>query len=345
MNRISAAALLLALALAGAAAAQQGSPTTPLPPPVLAPPPAPPPAPAAPSVAPATVAPAAEPALGQAKGAADAPLGELGGIGSTSSSSGPVEIEASEGIEWLRDKSVYIARGSARVARGDLSVAADTLTATYRTDAGGKTTVYRVEADGHVVILSKDSRIVGDKAVYDLDKGVAVITGQGLKATSKDNYVTARDSLEYWMNQGAVVAKGDAVAADKEREVRADRLYGYFRDDKGAKKLYQVEATGNVRIVSACNVARAAKAIYNLDNDVASLDGGVKITRGKNQLNGEHAVYNVKSGQAKVTGGGSQVKTLLVPGEGGTGSSGAGGSGTSGSGAGGKTELALGGGC
>ena len=40
----------------------------------------------------------------------------------------------------------------------------------------------------------------------------------------------------------------------------------------------------------------------------------MKITRGKNQINGEHAIYNLKTGQAKITGGGNQVKTLLVPG-------------------------------
>jgi lipopolysaccharide export system protein LptA len=112
-----------------------------------------------------------------------------------------------------------------------------------------------------------------------------------------------------------VVARGKAVAGAPEQEVKADLLTGYFHIDKtGTKKLYQVEATGNVLITSKGSVARAAKAIYNIESDVATLEGGVKITRGKNQLNGEKAVYNLKTGQAKVTGGGKQVKTLLVPG-------------------------------
>jgi lipopolysaccharide export system protein LptA len=241
---------------------------------------------------------------------------DLGNIG-TSSSSGPVEIDASEGIEWRRDESVYIARGNARAARGDLSVSADSLIAHYREATDGKTTIYMVEADGSVVIVSKDARILGDRAVYDLDKGSAIITGKDLKATSKQSMVTARDSLEYWNKQGAVVARGNAIAVDKAKgeEVHADILTGYFRtDSKGARKLYQVQATGNVQILSDGSVARAAKAIYNYENNMASLDGTVKITRGKNQINGEHAVYNVKTGQARVTGGGSQVKTLLLPG-------------------------------
>lgn len=249
----------------------------------------------------------------------------LGGAGTgpfdTSSSNGPVEIDADDGIEWRRDEKVYIARGHAKATRGDMSVSADSLIAHYRETGGGtdpdqaKTAIYMVEALGNVVILSKDSTITGDKATYDLDKGSAIITGKDLKATSKDSSVTARDSLEYWTKEGAVVARGDAVASDKTHHVKADLLVGYFRtDDKGQRKMYQVEATGNVLLDNNGNIARARKAIYNMDNDIATLDGGVKITRGKNQLNGEHAVYNTKTGQAKVTGGKGQVKTLLVPG-------------------------------
>jgi lipopolysaccharide export system protein LptA len=249
------------------------------------------------------------------KGGPAAPLGGFAGL-DAGNSKAPIEIDADDGIEWLRDQNVYIARGNARAARGDMSVTADMLTAHYRNEADGKTRVYMIEADGHVVLVSKNSQIVGDKAVYDVDKGAAVITGKKLRASSKDQYVTARDSLEYWENQGAVIARGDAVAADAQQQVYADLLTGYFKPDAtGSKKLYQVEANGNVRILSKGNVARCRKAVYNLENDVAKLEGGVKITRGQNQLNGERAVYNLKTGQAKITSGsGGRVKTLLVPG-------------------------------
>jgi len=321
--RLRAAVLAVALSIAAAAAAQQS--TTPLPTPDVK------------SAPPSEAQKGGQATNGnqgqgtQANQSPGNPAGGLGGFGEnpmggsplggmgsldTSSSSGPVEIDAEDGIEWNRDDKTYIARGHARAARGDLSIAADTLTAHYRDSADGQTAIYMVEADGNVVVLSKDSKIVGDKAIYDLDKGSAVITGKDLKATSKANYVTARDSMEYWTKQGAVVARGKAVAADESHRVDADMLVGYFRtDDKGQKKMYQVEATGNVRLDNNGNIAFARRAVYNLDTDIATLDGGVKITRGKNQLNGEHAVYNAKTGQAKITGGkGGKVKTLLVPG-------------------------------
>ena len=262
-------------------------------------------------------------APGQAsKGAGAGPTvgGEpsFGGMGplEAGSSSGPVSIEADDGIEWQRDQNVYVARGNAKATRGDMSIAADTLIAHYHDTPNGGTSIYMVEANGNVVVINKDSKIVGDNAIYDLDKGSAVITGKALKATSKDSYVTARDSLEYWTKEGAVVARGNAVAADPTRHIQGDMLVGYFHEDPktGQKKLYQVEATGNVIIDNKGDIAKAAKAVYNMDSDIATLDGGVKITRGKNQLNGEHAIYDTKTGKAKVTGGKGQVKTLLVPG-------------------------------
>jgi lipopolysaccharide export system protein LptA len=243
------------------------------------------------------------------------PLNNLGSV-DASNATGPVVVDADNGIEWRRDKSIYIARGNAKAVRGGMSIAADTLTAHYRNAADGKSSVYLVDADGSVIVVSGDSTIVGDKAVYDLDKGFAVITGKNLKGTSKDSVITARDSLEYWTKQGAVVARGNAVAADPTRHIQGDMLVGYFHEDAktGQKKLYQVEAQGNVFIDNKGDIARGAKAVYNMDSDIATLDGGVKITRGKNQLNGEHAIYDTKTGKAKVTGGKGQVKTLLVPG-------------------------------
>jgi lipopolysaccharide export system protein LptA len=141
------------------------------------------------------------------------------------------------------------------------------------------------------------------------------MTGNNLKATNKDQFVTARDSLEYWEKQNAVIARGNANAGNPTQQVKADLLTGYFKPGpNGNKQLYQVEGKGNVVVTGRGSIARAAKAIYNMDSDIATLEGGVKISRGLNQINGERAIYNLKTGQAKITGGSSQVKTLLVPG-------------------------------
>lgn len=264
----------------------------------------------------ATMGPAGSTALAQSVGGLD-----------LSSSDEPLEVTAEEGIEWRRDEKVYIARGNARAARGDLSVTADVLTARYREDADGKIDVFSIEADGNVRLASQDSVVTGDRAVYDVDKAVLLVTGDDLEAQTQKATVTARDSLEYWDRQRVIVARGDAVAVEGDRRVEADVLTGYLRQagasdgDQGG--LYQVEAEGNVLLTTAAEVVRAAKAVYNLEKEIATLTGGVKITRGQNQLNGDYAEVNLKTGVSRLMGnpsatgvsegGDGRVHTLIVP--------------------------------
>lgn len=242
------------------------------------------------------------------------------------SSGEPLEVTAEQGIEWRRDERVYIARGNARAARGEMSVTADVLTARYREGPDGKIDVYSIEADGHVRLASTTSVVQGDRAVYDVDRAVLLVTGRDLRAQTEKATVTARDSLEYWDKERVIVARGDAVAVDGERRVEADRLTGYLRrEGQGAGEaggLYQVEAEGDVRLTTADEVVRAAKAVYNLDKEIATLTGGVKITRGENQLNGDYAEVNLKTGVSRLMGnpsasgggdGAGRVHTLIVP--------------------------------
>jgi len=261
-------------------------------------------------------------------GSAPASAQSVGGI-DLGSSDEPLEITADDGIEWRRDEKIYVARGNARAARGQMSVSADVLTARYREGADGKIDVYSIEADGNVRLSSADSVVSGDHAVYDIDKSVLLVTGGDLKAVTEKATVTARDSLEYWDKERVIVARGDAVAVEGDRRVEADLLTGYLRQAGNAGGggenggLYQVEAEGNVLLTTPDEVVRAAKAVYNLDKEIATLSGGVKITRGQNQLNGDYAEVNLKTGVSRLMGnpsatgaadgGGGRVHTLIVP--------------------------------
>lgn len=235
-----------------------------------------------------------------------------------SQSSAPIQIDAAEGIEWRRNDKVYIARGNARVARGDTAVQADTLSAYYTEGTGGKTRITRVVAEGHVRLTSPDQTITGDLATYDLEQGVLLIKGQSLKAETRNKEtLTARDSFEYWEKQLVLVARGDAEVTQGNRRVKADTLTGYLRKQPdGSTKLYQVEAAGLVEIWREDSYATANKAIYNLENQVAKLIGSVKITRGQNQLNGETAEFDLNSGVSRILGGGGKpVQSLIIPSE------------------------------
>ncbi|MGE0723979.1 MAG: LptA/OstA family protein [Alphaproteobacteria bacterium] len=230
-------------------------------------------------------------------GTASAQLGGLFG----GSDDKPLEIVADEGIEWQQSAKIYVARGNARATRGDVTVHADTLTAYYRDGAKGGTEIFRVVADGKVKVVSGERTVQGDRGVYEVDRGVVVMTGKDLRLSTGEDVVTARDSLEYWEQRQLAVARGDAVAIRDEKRVRADTLSATIgADQKGGQSVKRVDAFGNVLVSTGGDVARADTGVYNLERGVATLRGKVRITRGKNQLNGEYAVVDLNSGVSRL---------------------------------------------
>ena len=279
------------------------------------------------------------------------------------SGQGPLEINASDGIEWRRDEQVYIARGDASASRGGVTVYADRLIAHYRdtdNDSSGRssggdssesdssgggaglstggTEIYRVEAVGKVRIVDERSTGRGDKAVYDLDQQVVVMTGDDLRFETEQETITAADSLEYWQARDLAVARGDAKATREDRAIRADVLAARFApeqapDDGGGggggggngvaparqQQIERIEAFDNVRISTPSEFARGDRGVYNTRTEIATLTGNVRITRGENQLNGGWGQVNLRTGVSRLrgappeAGGDTRVRALLQP--------------------------------
>ena len=138
---------------------------------------------------------------------------------------GPIDITASDGLEWRQNEQQVIARGDARAIRGDVTVTADRLTAWYRKKGGTQgaqpsptaglagdastegNEIYRLQAEGRVHIFTATDQAEGDKATYDLDQSVLVMTGRNLKLTTPNDVITARDDLEYWPQKHMAVAR------------------------------------------------------------------------------------------------------------------------------------------
>ncbi len=252
---------------------------------------------------------AGAPALGQG-------LSEIG------KSDEPLEINADEGIEWHRDIKTYVARGNARAASGDLEVFADVLTAHYREGQDQSSEIYLLDLEGNVRIVSSNETVYGDRGQYILDEQRMELHGNGLKMESHDkvDVITARDSLEYWEAKQVAVARGNAIARHEDKEVRADLLVAYLKPDQNEQlEVRQVVATGNVRIRTPTDYAVGESGVYYVKEEVATLTGGVKITREENQMNGEYAEVNMKTGISKLTGGPpgqegkGRVQGLILP--------------------------------
>ncbi len=281
---------------------------------------------------------------------------------------GPIDITASDGIEWRQEQREVIARGNARAVRGTVTVTGDRLIAWYRPKAGtpgqpaqpaqptqpaqnaftgtadtGGNEIFRVQAEGNVHIFTPTDQAWGDRAVYDIDQSVLVLTGHALKLATPNDVITARDDLEYWSQKHMAVARGDAVVVTNDgRRLAADTLVAYTtegtpqpqpgttppatpvaakpgqpaKDDPLAAsgKLQKVEAYGNVSVRTPTDTAIGDRAVYVPDTGIARLAGRVRLTRGQNQLDGSEAEVDMKTGISHLLAGtGARVTGLVMP--------------------------------
>ncbi len=227
----------------------------------------------------------------------------------------PVEIEADDGIEWLRDQRQYIARGNASASRSGVVLTADTLTAHYRGGEGDqKQVIYRLDADANVVITSGDTQAEGDKGVYHIEDKVAVLVGDNLRMVNERATITARDSLEYWDERQLAVARGEATVVENDNRLVADILTAHIKPNaQGKQEVERIDALGGVHISTKTEIIRGKEGVYEVPKQVATVCGDVKITRGENQLNGDCAVVDLKTGRSRLSGGQGKVKGLILP--------------------------------
>jgi len=248
----------------------------------------------------------------------------------------PIAIDSDNAVEWHQNEKAYVARGNASATRGDSRVEADVLTAYYREaerdangkapaaktesgDAGSGASIHQIVAEGNVRILDPGRTVFGDRAVYDADKKILVVTGSNLRLVTQSEVVTARDALEYLEDRGLAVARGDAAAARGGDRMRADTLVGTFaKGPDGRTSLTRIDGSGSVVVTTKSDVATSEKMIYAAKEDVAVLIGNVKITRGDDHVAGERAEMNFKTKVNRVVAGdrsgtSGRVRALLVP--------------------------------
>jgi lipopolysaccharide export system protein LptA len=268
------------------------------------------------------------------------------------SGNGPIEITARDAIELRQNDQVVIARGAARAVRGGVTVVADRLVARYRPRTGapppttqpssdplsgsGANELWRLEAEGNVRITTATDTATADRAVYDMDQAVLVLTGRNLSLFNAQDKVTARDALEYWPQRRMAVARGDAKAESPGRRINADTLVAWFLEaapppaappaaaappartaqsgqpDTG--RLDRVEGFSNVVIRTETETVQGDRGVYSAATGIALLGGNVRITRGQNQLNGQLAEVNMRTGVSRLLSEpGARVTGLVVP--------------------------------
>lgn len=288
------------------------------------------------------------------------------------SQGGPTDITADDGIEWRQNEQVVIARGNARAVRDGTTVDAARLLARYRPQGGaaaaqqpqqpaqpgesplsGGNEIWRMEAEQNVRISTATDVALGDRAVYDMDQAVLVLTGRNISYTTPQHVITARDSLEYWSQRRMAVGRGSALVVTQDgRRITADTLVAYMLEDPppgaaptaagapagqpvavrvptqarpgtegtqgpppGQGRIDRVELFGNVEIRTETEVVRGDRGVYSAATGLARVLGNVRITRGENHVNGREALVNLNTGVSRIISQpGQRVQGLIVPG-------------------------------
>ena len=230
----------------------------------------------------------------------------------------PVEISASEALEWDRKKGTYTAKKDVVVMQGDIKINSDFLVASYA-ESNGMTDVSHIEAQGNVTISSPPYVAYGDSAVYNVKTGNAVLTGKALTVTTDNDVMTAEDKVEFFKDKNILVATGNPTIKHALDTIKAKKMVAYFKLDKSGKMIAErITATGGVVVSTPRETASGDKAIYYVIKKTASLIGNVKIKQGKNLLEGTRADVNLVTGMSNILGNhtaddGQRVKGVFYP--------------------------------
>ena len=212
----------------------------------------------------------------------------------------PLEISADQALEWNRTAKTYTARGKAEAAQGDLKITSDLMVASYPDDANSSD-IREVTATGNVILTSPPYTAQGDRAVYDIAGGRAVLTGANLRVTGNGETLTARDSIVYDRLQNRIETAGGATVTRGTDMLTADRLSAALGSDAaGKQRIESVTADGNVIITTPRDVLTGSRAVYDVTTQKIELTGQVILAQGKNRLEGTRATLDLKTGVSKL---------------------------------------------
>lgn len=261
----------------------------------------------------------------------------------------PIQITASNGLDWDQKTRTITANGNAQAVRGKVTVTANQLVAQYAANSAstaaapsppassdplasldqGQSKLTTLEAIGQVHIFTATDQAFGDRAIYHMTSGELVLTGTALRLITPSDTITAAKALQYWSKDHRAVAIGHAQVVTKDhRSIQADQLTGYFTAGSGAPvasatapganaaagKLRKVIAEGHVIVRTATDIATGDHGIYHPATGIAVLTGNVHITRGPNELAGGKARVNMKTGIATLLAApGQRVQGVVLP--------------------------------
>jgi lipopolysaccharide export system protein LptA len=120
------------------------------------------------------------------------------------------------------------------------------------------------------------------------------------------------DTVEADQKTNTVTFKGNVVAKQEDTTLYANTLTIIY--DQQMKKLKEIIAVGNVKVVQLDRRATGQKATFDQDKNKVVLDGEAVVREGTNVIRGERIIFYVDEERSVVEGGeGGRVSTSITP--------------------------------
>jgi lipopolysaccharide export system protein LptA len=135
--------------------------------------------------------------------------------------------------------------------------------------------------------------------------------GFGFTASRAPIDITS-DTVEADQKQNRVTFKGNVVAKQEDVTLYANTIVINY--DPDTKKLKEIIATGNVKVVQQDRRATGQKVTFDQDKNKVVLDGDAVVREGTNVIRGERITFYVEEERSVVEPGkGGRVSTSITP--------------------------------
>jgi len=141
----------------------------------------------------------------------------------------------------------------------------------------------------------------------------ALNTGKGFGFTSSRAPIDiTSDTVEADQKQNTATFKGNVVAKQEDVTLYANTLLIIY--DPDTKKLKEIIATGNVKVVQMERRATGQKVTFDQDKNKVVLDGDAVVREGTNVIRGERITFYVEEERSVVEPAkGGRVSTSITP--------------------------------
>jgi len=143
------------------------------------------------------------------------------------------------------------------------------------------------------------------------EKGIKTNRSFGFTASRAPIDITS-DTVEADQKTNTVTFKGNVIAKQEDITLYANTLTIIY--DPNMKKLKEIIAVGNVKVVQLDRRATGQKATFDQDKNKVIMDGEAVVREGTNVIRGERITFYVDEERSVVEPGkGGRVSTSITP--------------------------------